>query len=123
MFSFVRRLTPESPDVPKRFSTFVSHVLSHRSELELRKESVDSPGIGLELGSLAPSTLIAAVVRLFDSWGGRSTSTRWTNWDCVSLADIGRHFGVSRERARQLEARALRKVKDGLARSSLGADL
>jgi RNA polymerase sigma-32 factor len=41
----------------------------------------------------------------------------------LSLADIGRHFGVSRERARQLEARALRKVKDGLARSSLGADL
>jgi RNA polymerase sigma-32 factor len=41
----------------------------------------------------------------------------------LSLADIGRHFGVSRERARQLEARALRKVKHGLVRSSLGADL
>jgi RNA polymerase sigma-32 factor len=40
----------------------------------------------------------------------------------LSLADIGRHFGFSRERARQLEARALRKVKLGLATSSLGAD-
>jgi RNA polymerase sigma-32 factor len=38
----------------------------------------------------------------------------------LTLADIGRHFGVSRERARQLEARAMRKVKVGLARSSLG---
>lgn len=42
--------------------------------------------------------------------------------DELSLADIGRHFGVSRERARQLESRALRKVKHGLVRS-LGADL
>ncbi len=37
----------------------------------------------------------------------------------LSLAEIGRHFGFSRERARQLEARALRKVKLGLARSAL----
>ncbi|HWZ88470.1 MAG TPA: sigma-70 family RNA polymerase sigma factor [Polyangiaceae bacterium] len=37
----------------------------------------------------------------------------------LSLADIGRHFGISRERTRQLEARAMRKVKAALARSSL----
>jgi len=41
--------------------------------------------------------------------------------DELTLADIGRHFGVSRERARQLEARALQKIKTGLARSPLGA--
>ena len=43
--------------------------------------------------------------------------------DELSLADIGRHFGVSRERARQLEARAMRKVKAGLAQASLGMDM
>jgi len=42
--------------------------------------------------------------------------------DELTLADIGRHFGFSRERARQLEARAMRKVRMGLARSPLGAD-
>jgi RNA polymerase sigma-32 factor len=41
----------------------------------------------------------------------------------LTLADIGRHFGVSRERARQLEARAMRKVKVGLARCSRDVDL
>jgi RNA polymerase sigma-32 factor len=39
--------------------------------------------------------------------------------EMLTLAEIGRRFGVSRERARQLEARAMRKVKVGLARSSL----
>jgi DNA-directed RNA polymerase sigma subunit (sigma70/sigma32) len=33
----------------------------------------------------------------------------------MSLADIGRHFGVSRERARQLEARAKRKLGASIA--------
>jgi RNA polymerase sigma-32 factor len=38
----------------------------------------------------------------------------------LSLAEIGRRLGVSRERARQIEARALRKLRAALARS--GAD-
>jgi RNA polymerase sigma-32 factor len=42
--------------------------------------------------------------------------------EALSLAEIGRRFVISRERARQLEARALRKVKVGLARFSIGAD-
>lgn len=42
--------------------------------------------------------------------------------DELTLADIGRHFGFSRERARQLEARAMRKIKTGLARSPFRAD-
>jgi RNA polymerase sigma-32 factor len=42
--------------------------------------------------------------------------------EALSLAEIGRRFGVSRERARQLEFRALRKVKVGLDRLSIGAD-
>jgi RNA polymerase sigma-32 factor len=37
--------------------------------------------------------------------------------DELSLAAIGRALGVSRERARQLEARAMRKIKKGLAGS------
>ena len=32
----------------------------------------------------------------------------------LSLAEIGRRLGVSRERARQLEARAKRKLRDRL---------
>jgi RNA polymerase sigma-32 factor len=40
----------------------------------------------------------------------------------LSLADIGRHFRVSRERARQLELRAMHKLKAALLRSSVGAD-
>jgi len=40
--------------------------------------------------------------------------------EALNLAEIGRRFGISRERARQLEARALRKVKVGLACLSLG---
>jgi RNA polymerase sigma-32 factor len=35
----------------------------------------------------------------------------------LSLAEIGRHFRVSRERARQIEARAMRKLKVVLTRS------
>jgi RNA polymerase sigma-32 factor len=38
--------------------------------------------------------------------------------DELSLAEIGRNLGVSRERARQLEVRAKRKIKSGLARGS-----
>jgi RNA polymerase sigma-32 factor len=40
----------------------------------------------------------------------------------LSLAEIARHFNVSRERARQLEARALHKLKAALLRSSVGAE-
>jgi RNA polymerase sigma-32 factor len=35
--------------------------------------------------------------------------------DALSLAEIGRRLGVSRERARQLEARAKRKLRERLA--------
>lgn len=41
----------------------------------------------------------------------------------LSLAEIGRSMSFSRERARQIEARAMRKLKLALTRSPLGADL
>ena len=37
--------------------------------------------------------------------------------DQLSLTEIGRHFGFSRERARQLEAHAMNKIKIGLAQA------
>ena len=40
----------------------------------------------------------------------------------LSLAEIGRRFRVSRERARQIEARAMRKLKVVLSRSAAGAE-
>lgn len=40
----------------------------------------------------------------------------------LSLAEIGQRFAVSRERARQIEARAIRKLKAALIHSSRGAD-
>jgi RNA polymerase sigma-32 factor len=39
----------------------------------------------------------------------------------LSLAEIGRHFRVSRERARQIEARAMRKLRAAFARSGANA--
>jgi RNA polymerase sigma-32 factor len=42
--------------------------------------------------------------------------------EALSLADIGRHFRCSRERARQLEQRAMHKLKAALLCSSVGAD-
>jgi RNA polymerase sigma-32 factor len=42
--------------------------------------------------------------------------------EALSLAEIGRHFRISRERARQLETRAVRKLKAALLGSSIGAD-
>ncbi len=40
----------------------------------------------------------------------------------LSLAEIGRRFGVSRERARQLEARTMRKLRAALVRSGASAE-
>jgi RNA polymerase sigma-32 factor len=40
----------------------------------------------------------------------------------LSLAEIGRRFSVSRERARQIEARAIRKLKAALIGSAPGAE-
>jgi RNA polymerase sigma-32 factor len=40
----------------------------------------------------------------------------------LSLAEIGRHFRVSRERARQIEARAMRKLRVVLTRSGANAE-
>jgi len=44
------------------------------------------------------------------------------NEDELSLADIGRRLGVSRERARQLEARAKKKLKNRITELSRGND-
>ena len=61
--------------------------------------------IGIAVGS--PRGLVVPIIR---------------NVDQLSLAEIGRHFRVSRERARQLEQRAVHKLKAALLRSAVGAD-
>jgi len=43
--------------------------------------------------------------------------------DKVSFADVGRHLGVSRERARQLEGRAKRKLRNRILELSGNHDL
>jgi RNA polymerase sigma-32 factor len=43
--------------------------------------------------------------------------------DPVTLADLGKEFGVSRERVRQLEARLLRDLRDYLKQSLVDFDL
>lgn len=42
--------------------------------------------------------------------------------EVLSLSEIGRHFGFSRERARQLEARAIRKIKNRFVRAQNSGD-
>jgi len=40
----------------------------------------------------------------------------------LSLGEIGQHFGVSRERVRQIEVRAQRKLKNQALQEELGID-
>jgi DNA-directed RNA polymerase sigma subunit (sigma70/sigma32) len=42
--------------------------------------------------------------------------------DQSSLAEVGRRFQISRERARQLEVRAIRKLKVALTHSAMAAE-
>ena len=71
------------------------------------------------------SQVISAIVSQFDEREQYIVEQRLMAHrdDELSLAQLGRHFRVSRERARQLEARVLRKLKAALLRSSISADL
>lgn len=41
--------------------------------------------------------------------------------DPVTLKELGKHFGITRERARQIERAALQKLKSNYLRSNLAA--
>jgi DNA-directed RNA polymerase sigma subunit (sigma70/sigma32) len=41
--------------------------------------------------------------------------------DPVTLKELGKHFGITRERARQIERSALEKLKGNYLRSQLAA--
>ena len=58
---------------------------------------------------------IARVVEDLDDRGRFIVQNRLVSDDPMSLAEIGKHFGVSRERARQLEARIKSKLKKALS--------
>lgn len=64
--------------------------------------------VGVALSSLDERERLIATRRLMDD-------------DPITLADIGREIGVSRERARQIELRAKRKIRTVFATAGLGA--
>jgi RNA polymerase sigma-32 factor len=69
-----------------------------------------------ELGAVVKGKLIEFSQTLVDQreqdiWGARLTAQ-----DPASLAELGRKYGVSKERIRQVEARIKRRLKDFLVR-------
>jgi RNA polymerase primary sigma factor len=77
------------------------------------------------LGEHETSRLVEAEVARLDERSRRIIEAKYQRdrEDSSTLADIGREFGVTRERARQLESRALRALRTRSAisqRSSLG---
>jgi len=58
---------------------------------------------------------IAEVLENLDDRGRYILENRLISEDPMSLAEIGDHFGVSRERARQLELRVKKKLKTALS--------
>jgi RNA polymerase sigma-32 factor len=65
---------------------------------------------------------IGAVLAGLDSRERHIIEQRFMSDDPVSLKDVGEHFGISSERARQLELRAKRKLKLGLADIAIDVD-
>jgi RNA polymerase sigma-32 factor len=58
---------------------------------------------------------IAEVIDHLDERGRYILENRLVSDDPMSLAQIGKHYGISRERARQLEARVKQKLKKALS--------
>lgn len=65
---------------------------------------------------------VAQALTVLDDRERLIASRRLMNDDPMTLADLGREIGVSRERARQLELRAKKKLAAALAESGITAD-
>jgi RNA polymerase sigma-32 factor len=91
--------------------------------LESRSASVEDQLLSAEL-IRGLSRAVSEIVSLLDE-GERYIVERRImahREEELSLAEIGRRLGVSREQARQLEARVMRKVKSALLQLPAGAD-
>jgi RNA polymerase sigma-32 factor len=89
-----------------------------RDRIKDRSPGPDEDAFRTEFGAL----LGDAVTRAMGSLNGRErmiAERRLMNDDPATLADIGREIGVSRERARQIELRAKRKIGGVFASAGL----
>ncbi|HEY3252557.1 MAG TPA: sigma-70 family RNA polymerase sigma factor [Polyangiaceae bacterium] len=93
-------------------------------------DAFDAPSLSAEETALAAETderLSAAVSRALSTLDVReqyvvARRLMADREEELSLAEIGRSFSFSRERARQIEARAMRKLRVALQRSAVGAE-
>jgi RNA polymerase primary sigma factor len=84
----------------KRLEDFVSDPTSEQPDGDIDSERMRS-GVGTLIGSLTPREQL--ILRLRYGLGGEEEHT---------LEQIGQSLGLSRERVRQLEARALKKLRE-----------
>jgi RNA polymerase sigma-32 factor len=124
---------------PERLRTLVERLDVHDVPWDVHSEDSLSGGLSAALGlpsfsaeeralaAEAESRLSAAVSHAVSTLDVRERHVverrlMAHNGEELSLAEIGRNLGVSRERVRQLETRALRKLKIALQRSPVGAE-
>jgi RNA polymerase sigma-32 factor len=108
-----RDLSLDSPFKSEGRQTLLDRLpADHRPDLMQEEAEID--GIVRREASRFHRSLSGRERALFDA--------RWQNDDQSSLEQVGRQFGVSRERARQIERRMLDRLRDQLA-EKLGTSL
>jgi len=133
------RIAEELALSPERLRSLVERLDVHDVPWDVHSEDALSGGLPAALGqpsfSAEEKALAAETERRLSAAVSRALSTldvreRYIverrsmahESDELSLAEIGRNFGVSRERTRQIELRALRKLKVVLQRSAVGVE-
>ncbi|HET7545994.1 MAG TPA: sigma-70 family RNA polymerase sigma factor [Polyangiaceae bacterium] len=133
------RLAEELALSPEQVRSMVERLDVRDVPWDVHSEEVDSGRFSEAAGSPWPNAedraLAAEAERQLSSAISHALSTLDAREQCIverrlmaypgeelSLAEIGRCLRVSRERARQLEARAMRKLRSALKRSQVGAE-